>query len=159
MNLRAIAEFEKLKSTQLFSNVGVHNAPNATVVSSWSDAISRCSSREWDSWLLEAANQIRDKLSDAFVERYCQWNDITHEIKRIVIPILDQKCEEVITENALPKSFIDTVHWDVLGFFVEVAYSDIASPGFFHSQWESYMNGHFPCGWEGNYPSGRPIIY
>jgi hypothetical protein len=33
------------------------------------------------------------------------------------------------------------------------------APGFFEILFEVYRQGLWPCGWEGNFPDGRPIAY
>lgn len=159
MNSLAIAAFEQLRNTQLFCSAGVSDTDAAKVLASWTEALDHCNSRQWESWCLEAANQIGDKVRAASVAQYERWNDITREVKENVIPLVASKCEPVARSNGLPESFFFTVRWDVLHFFVEVEYADIAPPGFYHSQWKWYMKGHFPCGWVGAFPSGRPIIY
>ena len=62
-------------------------------------------------------------------------------------------------ENNLPKVFEDTVQWDILGVCMEAEYADIFQPGFYASQAYWYINGHFPCGWEGKFPNGKLIVY
>jgi hypothetical protein len=32
-------------------------------------------------------------------------------------------------------------------------------PGFFASNAYWYIKGHFPCGWEGEFPKGTLVIY
>src|SRR5438094_243949 len=126
MNSLAVAEFERLKNAELFTMVGAQDTDAAKVLSSWKEAMEHCSSREWDDWLIDATNQIDDRVRAVAPARCEEWNDINHETKQFVIPVLEQKCERMVAENNLPKLFTDTVRWDVLHFFIEVAYSDIA---------------------------------
>jgi len=66
---------------------------------------------------------------------------------------------KVAVANKLPKSFEDTVQWDILHLAIESEYSDIFPPGFYASQAYWYLKGHFPCGWEGNFPKGKLVVY
>ena len=77
----------------------------------------------------------------------------------MTVPFVKQKIEAVVLENQLPKVFEDTVQWDILHVCVEAEYADTYEPGFYASQAYWYVNGHFPCGWEGQFPAGRLIIY
>src|SRR5438094_165697 len=141
MNVCATAALEELRKTEWFRNVGVRDSDSAILLSSWEEALALCTSPEWESVRLEASNQIRDKVGAVSSERYCRWNDITGEAKRIVVPIVQQKCEPVSRENGLPDAFFFAVRWDMVGLFLELEYSDIALPAFYHSQWEWYMKG------------------
>lgn len=37
--------------------------------------------------------------------------------------------------------------------------SDLYPPGFFASNANWYVRGHFPCGWRGEFPKGQLVIY
>jgi hypothetical protein len=60
---------------------------------------------------------------------------------------------------AVPGAFVDTVDWDILHVCMEAEYADVYPPGFFASQAFWYVQGHFPCGWEGEFPAGRLVLY
>jgi len=65
----------------------------------------------------------------------------------------------VVRENDLPKAFEDTVQWDIIHLCMEAEYADVYPPGFYASQGYWYAKGHFPCGWQGEFPLGTRIIY
>jgi hypothetical protein len=62
-------------------------------------------------------------------------------------------------EEARPRTFEDAVQWDILNVCMEAEYADIYPPGFYASQAYWYVKGHFPCGWQGNFPEGKLIMY
>jgi hypothetical protein len=128
-------------------------------LSSWSEAIQRCASIEWENFCLEAANQYRERLIERSAERFRQWNDIVIALKKKTIPFVKRKIEAIVRANGLPPVFESTVQWDILHLCMEAEYADVYPPGFYASQGYWYVRGRFPCGWEGDFPNGRLVIY
>jgi hypothetical protein len=87
------------------------------------------------------------------------WNEIVVEVKTVSDPLVRQKTEKVVRENGLPPVFEASVRWDITGVCMEAEYADVFKPGWFAAQAYWYVNGHFPCGWEGDYPKGKLVIY
>ncbi len=159
MNDRTLAVIERLGQVEWFRNVGVVDTNAAIVLTSWNEAIARCSAIEWENLTLDAANAIGSRVLAAAPKRFQQWNDVVHAVKPAVIALVARKIERVMRENDLPKVFDDCVQWDVLNLAMECEYSDIVPPAFFSAQSAWYLHGHFPCGWEGTHENGRPVIY
>jgi hypothetical protein len=139
--------------------LGVRDTDAAEVLSSWSEAIKSCSSADWEDLCLESANQYRARLAEKAPEQLEKWNDIVDVIKPIVQSLAREKTNLVMEENHLPKVFLDAVNWDILHLCMEAEYADAYPPGFFASQAFWYTKGHFPCGWMGEYPRGKLVIY
>jgi hypothetical protein len=55
--------------------------------------------------------------------------------------------------------FENMVQWDILHVCMEAEYADVYPPGFYASQAYWYVKGHYPCGWQGEFPKGKLIIY
>jgi hypothetical protein len=159
MHPQTIATVEQLERAKWFTNVGVEDAQETIVLSSWQEAIEHCSSVEWENLCLEARNQYSERLIERSRVRFNQWNDIVASIKVITEPIVRKKVEAVVRDHDLPKVFEDTVQWDILHVCMEAEYADVYQPGFYASQAFWYINGHFPCGWEGSFPNGTLIVY
>jgi len=159
MHPRTLATLEQLKNGDWFSRVGIKDTDAAIVLSSWPEAIGYCSSIEWENLCLEASNQLRERLLKTSKDRFVKWNDIAIELKKTTRPFVRQKIEPIVREQRLPKMFEDTVQWDILGVCMEAEYADVVPPGFYASQAYWYTKGHFPCGWEGEFPEGKLIIY
>ncbi|MCS6863484.1 MAG: hypothetical protein RMJ56_00245 [Gemmataceae bacterium] len=163
MHPRTKATLEQLEKADWFVNVGtyigVEDRSKFILLSSWQEAIKSCSSIEWENLLLEASNQYCERLVERSKERFNQWNDIATELKETTIPFVRRKIEAVVREHNLPKVFEDIVQWDILGVCMEAEYADVYPPGFYASQAYWYVRGHFPCGWEGEFPKGKLIIY
>jgi hypothetical protein len=159
MHPRTVATLDKLDKAEWFNCVGVKDTSAAIVLSSWEKAIEHCSSLEWENLCLEAANQFRERLVERSKERYRLWNDIVNEIKKTTEPFVHRKIQPVVNKYNLPKVFADTVNWDILHVCMEAEYADVFPPAYYASQAYWYVKGHFPCGWEGNFPSGKLIIF
>lgn len=159
MHPRTFATLAELEVVSWFSQVGVKDTNAAKVLSSWQEAVASCESDSWSDLQLEAANQYRERLAERSLERFREWNAIVVEIKAVTEPFVRDKIAAVGRQNQLPKAFEDSVQWDVLHLCMEAEYADVYPPGFFAAQAYWYTKGHFPCGWEGDFPKGTRIIY
>jgi hypothetical protein len=159
MHPRTEATLRKIGRANWFCNVGVRDTNEADILSSWPEAIESCGSLEWENLCLEAANQYRERLVERSPERFEAWNDIVDMIKPAAIALVKVKTKRVIEEHNLPKVFLDTVNWDIVHLCMEAEFADVYPPVFYASQAYWYMEGHFPCGWIGQFPEGRHIIY
>jgi hypothetical protein len=159
MHPRTAATLERLDRASWFTRVGVHDAARTTILASWRDAIDHCSSIEWENLCLEAANQYCSRLAERSRERFGKWNEIVDELKKTTLPFVRRKIRDVVREHNLPKVFERTVQWDILHLCMEAEYADVFPPGFYANLAYWYDNGHFPCGWQGQFPKGTMIIY
>ncbi len=159
MHERTRSTLAQMEQAEWFSTIGQKDTDVAVVLSSWEEAIASCASIEWENLLLEATNRYREKLASRSMDRFQQWNVIAEELKVLTVPLVVRKIERVVTDNGLPKVFEDTVQWDILGVAMEAEYADVYPPGFYASQAYWYVKGHFPCGWQGDFPDGKLIIY
>jgi hypothetical protein len=159
MHPRTIATLTKLEQAPWFACVGVRDTAAAIVLSSWQEAIEHCSSVEWENLCLEAVNQFRERLLERSVGRYRKWNDLVDELKPVTEPLVRRTIAAVAHEHNLPKVFEDAVNWDILHVCMEAEYADVFPPGYYASQAYWYVKGHFPCGWQGEFPNGQLIIY
>ena len=159
MHPRTIRALDDLEKAVWFSRVGVKDTTAAVVLPSWQEAIEHCSSLEWENLCLEASNQYCSRLVERSKERFQKWNEIAAELKATTIPFVRGKIHAIVREHRLPKAFEEQVQWDILGVCMEAEYADLYPPGYYASQAYWYVNGHFPCGWEGKFPEGRLIIF
>ena len=159
MHPRTITTLERLKDSPWFSRVGVKDTEAAIVLSSWKEAIECCSAAEWEDLCLEAINCYRERLVERSPNILNGWNQKVDELKVVTVPFVRDCIGRVMDKNSFPKIFEDTVHWDILHLCLESEYADIFKPGFYASQAYGYTKGHFPCGWNGNFPNGKLIIY
>lgn len=159
MNSRTLATLRDLENANWFSKVGVKDAQKAIVLPSWEEAISHCASGEWEDLCLEATNQYCERLAERSKEQFNRWNDVAAVVKTHVGPLVERKIAFVVKEFDLPKVFADTVHWDMIHLCMEAEFADVYPPSFYASQGYWYIHGHFPCGWQGDFPNGTLIVY
>jgi hypothetical protein len=159
MHPRTVATLDKLGRAHWFTCVGTEDTNAALVLQSWQEAIEYCSSVAWENLCLEAANHYCERLLERSTDRFNQWNDIVVELKPVTESLVQRKTADVVHENNLPKVFENTVQWDILHVCMEAEFADVYPPGFYASQAYWYVRGRFPCGWEGEFPKGRLIIF
>jgi hypothetical protein len=159
MKPETLATLAQLEKVDWFSSIGVADSRVVSVVSNWDEALEHCNSVRWENLCLEAVNQYRQRIAERAPERLAEWNDIVTDIKRVSIPLVKKKTANVVSKNKLPQSFEDTVQWDILHLCMEAEYSDVFPPGFYASQAYWYLKGHFPCGWQGDFPDGKLLVF
>lgn len=159
MHSRTTAILEALDRAVWFSTVGVRDTEAVTVLSSWEQAVESCSSQEWEDLCLENANRLRRQVRRHSVDDFERWNDLVDQIKPTTEALVERKIADVVREHHLPKTFSDDIRWQILHICMETEYSDIVPPAFYMDLALWYLKGHFPCGWEDEYPDGRLIVY
>ncbi len=159
MNERVKATLAELEQVTWFYAVGHHDTEQAIILTSWQEAVASCNSQEWDDLLLEAANRYRSSLLRLSRSHFVKWNTVVEDLKKYTEPLVKRKMDEAVSSLGVPKDIESTVQWDVLHLAVEAAFADVCPPGFYASQAFWYVKGHFPCGWQGNFPEGKLVIF
>lgn len=162
-----------------FSSIGKPIKADVIQPRSLEEAFRYSESHEWDSAWNEKGNQlthcVRRSLGE---EEFKQWNKKARALHELYKPI--QVPEHVITRS---KRFQVNLKSTYLGLGLEAEYADVCfgdlSPEMrmlYDSYLECYpiyqqpkpfaatiaywyMCGHFPCGWIGNYPRGKWVVY
>jgi hypothetical protein len=160
MNTKSEELLAALDRIDWFTCVGLRDLQPATVLNSWKEAIAFATDRrDWESFRLERRNELTVFLHNHAMDRYRKWNDITVNLKRSIEPMVSRKIANVSAAHNLPKAFEDCVRWDTLGACMEAEYCDLRPLGFYTDLASVYLSGHFPCGWDGLYPSGHFLVY
>jgi hypothetical protein len=130
-------------------------------VTSWPQASRALKSRAWATATLEARNQLTAFLSEHHPERDRDWNDVTERFKRdVVIPLTESVWEPYRQRRKLDIKFVHSVEWNILAALMENAYMDCRHGCFFfHELLTVYEAGQLPCGWIGDWPQGKLIVY
>lgn len=150
----------RLQDLRWFSHVGEEiKAAKVRLVFSWKEAIKICKNKDYQNILIEMRNILSEKLCFSFRERFRLWNGLASELRPIIVKILEKSnIPLIIKEKKLPKVFIDSVRWDISAACMELEYADCVPSRFFTEKMEWYLAGHFPCGWEGDFPQGGRLI-
>lgn len=93
------------------------------------------------------------------------WERSVSSIRKDYIPIFDSNIEkitkEIFKDNS--KLVMDTINYDILMIIMrlEIKKKSIREDGptFYDNILKIYQSGHFPCGWSGEYPNGKILVY
>jgi hypothetical protein len=127
---------------------------------SWWAAIQACQNISWQNVELEAQNQLHVWLHRNHRERCQVWNDIVDRHKtEVIVPLIKEKIVPFQLKHGLDVVLVHSTSWDLLGALMENSYVDTHHPAHFFLEllWV-YEAGHYPCGWIGDWPSGKLIV-
>ncbi|WP_017348345.1 hypothetical protein [Pantoea sp. A4] len=150
---------DRIRNINWFSSVGepVHIL-DGLLISDPIMAAHELSQPSWEDTTLEASNSISSYISMKYPSIFQGWNNVAKEAKHFFdsevslnIPKLDGFDGELV---------IQCIGWDVVHYFIEDFYKDKISGGLFFNRLISiYETGHLPCGFDGEWPLGRVMIY
>jgi hypothetical protein len=150
----------QIMSKPLFGNVGKLDSQRVVAVGSWQQASEECSKIEYNNLCNSARNQLSSAMHVVANEVYNQtWNVNVDEIKAFLKCYIDTN----VNSLELPEEIISRIHaavrWDLMLLGMEAEYSEYVKPAFFTGLSYWYNKGHFPCGWQGEYPQGKLMVY
>ncbi len=151
---------EAIRRAPLLRHVGGSLTGNAAKCQSWSQLLELHDSIEWSNAYVSEANRIRrdiQRFSPAIYNR--DWNNLIESqwpwYDEIVRPVVSQRCPN--------QSCADAVNIDFRRLFTKVYLESVWKEhmmSFKHHEWlQFFLQGHIPCGWEGDYPSGQLIVF
>ena len=118
---------------------------------------------------MEAANSYREGIQAVDKSRFNEWNGVVREVKSILLPKLERITTDLMQKHSLPQSFRNDVEWDLVHYCTIIEYDDVrvarSSQGaqlaaeLYTTLGKWYSRGHFPCGWEGEWPRGILLLY
>jgi len=113
---------------------------------------------EWENTTLKASNAITSFLNKKYIDLYQMWNSLAKEAK---IFIDKEVIIKINSQEGLDHTLVvQCIGWDTMHYLIEDAYkSELRELLFFEQLISIYENGHLPCGWEGEWPKGRLIVY
>ncbi|WP_409308726.1 hypothetical protein [Pectobacterium sp. B1J-3] len=149
---------DRLLQINWFSHVGdVVQQPDVRAVKNEYDFIKIINNIKWENTSLAAGNEMTGFLAKKFPNEYHYWNTLVRESKVILdSEIIPAMPEDVIANNII----LNNVKWDLVNYLMESTYKDkLKCPLFFDSLICVYEAGHIPCGWEGEWPEGKLVVY
>lgn len=114
-------------------------------------------SNTWEDFRLERRNDLTSVVAVRLQQRGSEWNKCAKAFTNFFDSYIAPTIKKRLSEIGLPDSLLDVVAWDIVNYMQELNYSDVRRPDFFGKIWTAYKQGHFPCGWEGDYPVGALI--
>jgi len=128
-------------------------------VDSWKEAQIHCGNSAWEQTTLDARNALTMYLNNRCHTQYQNWNKLVREAKAFWGEKILPKISGVQQVNNLDDLFIHCVSWDIVNGILEDAFAECRPPTFFLKLIQIYESGHFPCGWDGDWPQGRLIVF
>ncbi|WP_256081316.1 hypothetical protein [Massilia sp. YIM B04103] len=172
MHQKTVQFLEDLRATDWFCNVGrgeyLATDSDILAVGSWDDAIALSSSELHEDALREAMNEITVSLHRNFPSEYMHWNEKVREIKPQLAELVKVKLGESVRLGRAPAVLMsEPCLSDLLGASMAIEYSDFFDSLYFRKLVDSYLRGHFPCGWEGEvsedfaegFKTGKMYVY
>jgi hypothetical protein len=79
---------------------------------------------------------------------------------RVSEALMDKALVPFQAKHGLDIALVHSVRWDILGALMENAYLRSGHSAFFFLEMLTvYEAGRFPCGWQGEWPKGRLLVY
>jgi hypothetical protein len=106
-------------------------------------------------------NELMSYLTDRHPARSQEWNAIV----QAVTPLIDRHVEHHLESVSSRYPELDLtiaasgMKWQLIHGCVEVAYSDLYPPTLFLKLTNYYLEGYYPCGWEGDFPNGLLVVF
>lgn len=162
-NSQAVASaFMTLDQTRWLEEVGrpwqERVISDVTIVRSWDEALTIFAEdiQYNANGVLEAPCARVDAILERYPERKAWWQNARDEAKRYtafsawVPDVLPQEQQDLLYENL----------WEYVSMLlVEIIASPEAECTYFREQLPWFHAGHFPCGWEGDWPRGRMRVF
>lgn len=128
-----------------------------------SDIEKNINSAKWENLCLDRMGDFTTYLLKKHKAEYNKyWNDEIRIIKKEYISEISEKVNQSLLNkgfNDLAVSILDDIKMNILSIFMLEYYSYYYSSDFYNNMLEIYLTGHLPCGWTGNYPEGKFIIF
>ena len=164
VRLEISAVHRYLDAMRLFSLCGkpLEHQPDLELVQikSWHDVLVACGSLEWETARLRTSGDLSIHVLRQFDSRYGQWGKITSAWSPLIRSTVARHLAPIQSRYQLPEEVAWSAHWGILHGLLRWEYDDCGKPPQFYSRvLDLFERGHFPCGWQGNYPAGRLIVY
>lgn len=143
-----------------FSRVGQPSGASEVIqVNSWGVAIEHVRAIEWENLHLDLFNRLANAVLEYYGEEECPMDPVGDELRATLVPVSEEKISAARLHPCV-EDFV-RVHStaDLVLACLETEYEEFAERTFFQSLSGWYLKGHFPCGWQGEYPEGKLILF
>ena len=160
LKVQTLELLNQLDRFDWFTNVGGLLPSSVARAATWREAGAICKTKASSNVALAASNLLTERLYYDHPKRYHRvWNSLVLAINPIWRPLCEARMRPIQIANKLSEEFVHAVDWDIVGACMEIEYADLIPPRYFKDRLDWYLAGHFPCGWEGDFPEGRLIVF
>lgn len=157
----ATREFlQALHEITLFARVGSPSSdPTARHVHSWLAAMRTCNQQDWNNAQLDMSNDTARRVRTVSKRLYTTWNSVVDRVNPHIEYLFRRKLRAFRLKFFFYPPLSRSVRWDLRHCCIEKEFQELCGTGYSSRIGELYLSGHFPCGWDGDYPQGRLIIF
>ncbi|HCS54733.1 hypothetical protein [Rubinisphaera sp.] len=154
-----------LESLELCGNAGTPiEDSNVIQVTSWNLAIKRSKQLQWINFNTDRLNDFWDlghfEKKFGTLESFEEIYDKNNTLMRDQVYEIVDKLKSKISCPTEERDHIATVlRGDLSAALREITYHEVTDATYFLLPASWIFKGHFPCGYEGNYPDGKLVIY
>jgi hypothetical protein len=165
LSAQSLELIERLKRVPWFAHIGepavakeIRRAVDLRV------AKKLCFSRRWDNAITDSGNQLSVFLSKYYRDRYDKkWSEIVHTCIPLLMPIIESAIEhgrEKLELGAVQVKVLSmTLRRQFIGACHEIEYADMMQDLLCLQLVPWYELGHWPCGYQGEWPNGMLVVY
>jgi len=128
-------------------------------LSSKRDAEKNISATKWENICLERKGEFTTYLLKNYKAVCKYWNEEVRVIKEQYISKISEKVNISLMNNDFSVDILDDIKMNILSIFMLEYYLEYYSSDFYNKMLKIYLAGHLPCGWIGEYPNGKFIVY
>ena len=154
VSAQTLALLNEIEALHYFHSVG-QSAPGSSV-RDWAHAVELASGEQWFSLCDTARYAIQCKVSDS------GWNLKVRFLRGRLMEVSVRVQEELIQNRidpTLATRICDELRSQLLMICLETETQDLHNLRLFQSIWNWLKRGHFPCSWDGHYPTGSLVVY
>lgn len=153
--------YRQIEQADLFACVGGPLDGPFDRVASWNEAIENWKGFSYETARVEESNELSNQLPKAHYQR---WNIIGRAIIERFDPLVERKIKEAFRLGRIPAGLLPLkekgLYADITFYAMECEYGEFVEPGgILCVKADLYLRGYFPCGWNGDYPQGRLVVF
>ena len=118
------------------------------------EAEKNINSLKWENFVLEKDGDFSVYLFKNQSDIYKHWNSLANSAKEEIIPEIEARLDNLITEGKLVASMKDQIKFDIIGLAIYLTIKKEvpqAESTFFDDLYALYQAGYIPCGYTKGY--------
>jgi hypothetical protein len=149
----------RIKKCDWFANVGTGELEGVGRVGSWKEVKQHLEGDEWDTMGLASLNDHHKATSKSPKKLQDVWNDGFDDLFDVIDELLERTLLPVIKKRKIPNSVLDSFQSKIIVLFSQLHHFGADYQSIDRSIVEWYLAGHCACGYGGDYPHGKLIVY